>query len=748
MTEAKKTVVSVRLLSAAKATDKPFDYLCPQEISLSSGQVVRVPFGKGDRDRFGVVTSVRREEPSRPLKELREVFPEEIGLNEELFDLCRHLQEQIFCSFGEAARAILPAPVYKKNARRVRTASLAEGADPAAAKEIRGKNSAMYEAVLSHLQLSGETLLSVLTETYGISPSGLALLEKKGLIVSSYRDEERDPFEGLTSQNVSDEPLSPEQEAAFQALKEQLDRGDASASLLYGVTGSGKTRVMLALCDHVLQKGRRVLFLVPEIALTGQSASLLTGRYGKRVAIIHSALSDGERRDAYVAIRRGEKDVILGTRSAVFAPADNIGLIIIDEEQDQSYKSDTQLKYHARDVARFRCFKHSAMLLLASATPDVESYFKAKSGVYSLVKLNARYGGATLPEVKIADLRADLRRDPGTLLGKALRLAIAGNLDRREQTILLMNRRGYRQFLSCLKCGEVIRCPNCSVTLTVHSGVRQRLSCHYCGYTIPYPAACPACGDEHLLSHGAGIQQLEEELNRVFPDARVLRMDSDTLTGKRSHEDILGVFRDRKADILIGTQMVAKGHNFPQVTLVGVVMADTALYLSDYRAGEHTFSLLTQVIGRAGRADKPGRAVIQTLNPYHNVFSLAAAQDYEAFYENEIAVRRAFLFPPFCKIGVLTLADEDEARLLVRSREVTERLKAFLAGAYKDVKLVIYGPFEAPIYKMKNVDRKRLIFKYKNDKRTRALFDRLLLETPEPADGKGRVSLDTNPGLI
>ena len=748
MSEAIKTVVSVRLLSAVKATDRPFDYLCPQGEAPHRGQVVRVPFGKGDRDRFGVVTSVRQEEPDRALKTVREVFPDEIGLNEELFALCRHLQEQIFCSFGEAARAILPAPVYKKNARRIRIASLADGTDPGAASAIRGKNKALYEAVLSHLLLSGETAVSDLTQTYGLSSAGIALLEKKGLIRVELRDEERDPFEGFAAEDCSDQPLSPEQENAFQSLKEQLDRGEACASLLYGITGSGKTRVMLALCDHVLQKGKKVLFLVPEIALTGQSATLLAGRYGKRVAIIHSALSDGERRDAYVAIRRGEKDVILGTRSAVFAPADNVGLIIIDEEQDQSYKSDTQLKYHARDVARWRCAKNRAMLLLASATPDVESYYKAKSGVYSLIRLTNRFGGATLPEVKVVDLRGDLRREGGILLGRKLRREIADNLDRQEQTILLMNRRGYRQFLSCLKCGEAIRCPNCSVTLTVHSGARRRLSCHYCGYTIPYPAACPTCGDEHLLSHGAGIQQLEEELNTVFPKARVLRMDSDTLTGKRTHEDILAAFRNREADILIGTQMVAKGHNFPRVTLVGVVMADTALYLSDYRAGEHTFSLLTQVIGRAGRADKPGRAVIQTLNPYHTVFSLAAAQDYEAFYEGEIAVRRAFLFPPFCRMGVLTLSDEDEARLLRRSKEATDRLKAYLAGDFSDVKLVIYGPFEAPIYKMKNVYRKRLIFKYKNDKRTRALFDRLLTETQGTPDGRGKVSFDTNPGMI
>ncbi|MBQ3865412.1 MAG: primosomal protein N', partial [Clostridia bacterium] len=601
--------------------------------------------------------------------------------------------------------------------------------------------------VLDHLALSGETPVKALSEVYGLSSGGVSFMEKKGWISLCLRDEIRSPFT-VPAVKGKDEPLSPEQAEAFRALRDQYDRGEATASLLYGVTGSGKTRVMLALCDHVLKQGRRVVYLVPEIALTGQSAALLIGKYGDRVAVIHSALSDGERHDAFVSIRRGEKDVILGTRSAVFAPVEDLGLIVIDEEQDGSYKSDTLLKYHARDVARFRCARNGAMLLLASATPDVESYYKAKSGAYSLIHLTKRFGGATLPEVKIADLRGDLRREPGILLGRMLRREITENLDRNEQTILLMNRRGYRQFLSCLKCGEVVRCPNCSVSLTVHSGVRKRLSCHYCGYTVPFPAACPACGDERLITHGAGIQQLEEELGKAFPAARVLRMDSDTLTGKGSHEAILSQFRERKADILIGTQMVAKGHNFPQVTLVGVVMADTALYLSDYRAAEHTFSLLTQVIGRAGRAEKPGRAVVQTLNPYHNVFSLAASQDYEAFYENEIAIRRTFLFPPFCRIAALTLSDEDEGRLLIRCRDVADRLQDGLSGDFSDVKLVIYGPFEAPVYKMKNVFRKRFIFKYKNDKRTRAFFDRLLTGTAEPTDGRGRVSLDTNPSLI
>jgi len=745
----KSRIARVRLLSAARAVDKEFDYLCPENLPISRGSVVKIPFGKANRICFGIVTSLHNGSSDIPLKTVIQ-GDESIRLTEELLSLCEYLSEQIFCSFGEAAKAILPSSVYRKNPKTERIISpLPSCNSEDALSGFRGKNKEKYREFLTFLNLRGSVPEKNCRELFGFDRSHFLLLQKKGLISFSEEETFRDPFDhlGEVCQNESS-PLSPHQQKAFDELKTLSDSKEACAALLHGVTGSGKTRVMLALCDHVLAQGKSVVFLVPEIALTGQSARLLRQRYGKDVAIFHSALSEGEKRDSYLSILSGKKRIVLGTRSAIFAPVSDLGLIIIDEEQDQSYKSDTQLKYHARDVARFRCAKNKAMLLLASATPDIESYYKAKSGIYSLVELKERYGNATLPPVKIIDLRPDLKANPSLLLGKALREEIRKNLEAQEQTILLMNRRGYRRFLSCLDCGSVLRCPHCSVSLTVHNGASKHLSCHYCGYTIPLPNLCPECQSKRLIPHGYGIQQLEEELSQSFPQAKVLRLDSDSLTGKNAHERILEAFRNREADILIGTQMVAKGHNFPNVTLVGIVMADSSLYLSDFRAGEHTFSLLTQVIGRAGRSEKKGRALIQTLNPYHNVFSLSAQQDFSAFYEGEIALRKAFQFPPFCQLALFTVSDENEENVLMTANAFGNALKKSLAGAFSDVKLIVYGPFEAPIYRLKNIYRKRFIIKYKNNSRSRALFDYLLTLFSDPKKNGATITTDIGPGTI
>ena len=747
----KTRIAKVRLLSTAKATDRIFDYLCPWELPVYRGAVVKIPFGKGNRETFGIVTAVAEEVPAMELKSILTVFPREISLSEELMELCDHLREQIFCTFGDAARAIIPSPVYQKKAKTARFLSLAEGIEPETVLDrFRGKNKEKYTSLLRYLSLSESVPDKLCKELFGLDSSGITFLEKKGLIRTEEKEECRNPFDSISEirRDSGEILLSPAQKEAFETLRVLADGGKAAGALLHGITGSGKTQVMLALCDHVLKQGKTVLFLVPEIALTGQSARILFSRYGEKVAILHSALSEGERRDTYISIGRGEKPIVLGTRSAVFAPVRNLGLILIDEEQDGSYKSDTGLKYHARDVARFRCAKNNALMLLASATPDIESYYKAESGAYTLVSLTERYGDATLPDVQVVDLRPEKRRDPSLMIGARLREEIAKNLECGEQTILLMNRRSYRRFVSCMDCGEVIRCPHCSVSMTLHNTARQKLSCHYCGYAEALPDTCPHCGSKHLVSHGYGIQQLEEELSKTFPQARLLRLDSDTTGGKDSHDEILSAFRKHEADILIGTQMVAKGHNFPLVTLVGVVMADSALYLSDYRAPEHTFSLLTQVIGRAGRAEKKGRALIQTLNPRHNVFSLASAQDYVEFYRGEIALRKEFTFPPFCRIAVFTIACEQEREVLLASKSFSDKLEQSLSGEFSDVKFIVYGPFEAPVYRVKNIYRKRFIIKYKNNPRSRALLDRLLTEESDPRKGGAKVTLDIGPGLV
>ena len=513
-------IAKVRLLSTAKATDKEYDYLCPGEFPVFCGCVVKVPFGKGNRETHGIVTGITREAPKMSLKSILSVCSDEICLNEELLQLCHHLQEQIFCTFGDAARAMIPSPVYQKKAKVIRYVSLKEGLDPETALDsFRGKNKEKYQELINYLSISECAEEKVCKELFSLDSSGIALLAKKGIISFKEKESARDPLSLMTKEDLENKEifLSDLQEEAFQTLKEKADSGEPCAALLHGITGSGKTQVMLSLCDHVLKRGKTVLFLVPEIALTGQSAKILFSRYGEKVALIHSALSEGERRDTFVAIRRGEKPIVLGTRSAIFAPLENIGLILIDEEQDGSYKSDTGLKYHARDVARFRCAKNRALLVLASATPDIESYYKAKNGKYTLVNLNQRFGTAKLPPVEVVDLRPEKRNDPSLLLGKRLREEIAANLEKGEQTILLMNRRGYRRFVSCVDCGEVIRCPHCSVSMTLHNTSQKKLSCHYCGYAISLPEECPSCSSRHLVSHGFGIQQLEEEIKTTFP---------------------------------------------------------------------------------------------------------------------------------------------------------------------------------------------------------------------------------------
>ena len=742
-------IAKVRLFGAVKATDREYDYLCPESKPVSRGSIVSVSFGKGNRHRVGVVTHLVRETPRMALKKIESVYDPDISLSEEQLILCEYLQNQIFCTFGEAASAMLPSPVYQKKEKTIRTLSLADGVDPSVVDQKRLKNKEKYHALLAYLALSGPVPEPQCRELFDLDAAAISFLLKKNWITGTSVGVVRDPVSSLAlNETPEDLTLNDDQKAAFEKLASLQAKDKPSAALLYGVTGSGKTRVMLALCERVLNAGKTVMFLVPEIALTGQSARLLVQHFQDQVAILHSALTAGQRRDTYAAIRRREKTVVLGTRSAVFAPLSDLGLIVIDEEQDSSYKSDTKLKYHARDIARFRCAHNKAMLLLASATPDIESYYKANAGKYFLVTLKTRTGGAVLPTVRIVDVRPDLRDAPGTLIGRVLRSEIQENLSHGEQSILLMNRRGYRRFVICADCGEVITCPNCSVSMTLHNTTTQKLPCHYCGFATPLPSQCPHCSSTHLMAHGYGIQKLEEELSDLFPQARVLRLDSDTLAQRGTHEEILRDFRDQKADILIGTQMVAKGHNFPEVTLVGVVSADSVLYGSDYRASEHAYSLLTQVVGRAGRSVKPGRAVIQTMNPAHNVFDLAARQDYEDFYEGEIALRKEFIFPPFCSLAQLTLSHESESELLQATRRVTEVFKNAFQGEFSDVKMIIYGPFEASVYRVKRTYRKRFIIKYKNNPRSRALFRHILDVITDPKASKVSVSLDIGPGMI
>ena len=490
--------------------------------------------------------------------------------------------------------------------------------------------------------------------------------------------------------------------------------------------------------------------LLPEIALTPRTIQTFTSLYGDVVAVVHSGLSAGERADSYAKIHSGEARVVVGTRSAIFSPVQNLGLVVIDEEHETTYKSDTSPKYHARDIARFRCAKSGAVMLLSSATPALESYTKALEGKYKLLKLTERPGDATLPEVKIYDMRREAQSF-GNLspLGTMLKEELAQVTQRGDQAVLFLNRRGYNTSVSCKSCGEVVTCPNCSISLNYHtkrgSYTEGFLFCHWCGYKTAVSRVCSSCGSEHLLKTGFGTQRIEQELCELLPDKKILRMDADSTAEKHSTADILARFRDRQGDVLLGTQMVTKGHDFPDVTLVGVLLADMSIYTDDYHANERTFSMLTQVIGRAGRSDKKGTAVIQTANPDNDTIKLACKQDYESFYQSEIRLRKLLVFPPYCDIALINVTCAYENDALLGATAVRESMNKLLGTEFTDTPMVVFGPFEAPVYKVEGKYRMRIVVKCKLNRRSREMFSRLLIDFGKNNKGRSAISVNFNP---
>ncbi len=738
-------IARVRILELPYTADKCYDYLIPPALAsrVKRGSLVSVSFG-GTARRCALVVELCRESEFDNLKPILAVADERLSLNDELLSLCSFLRERTFCSTGDAVQAILPGGSLGSLFKLKR--------DPVerfyrVAVDTSGLKLGSAERRAVDFIADGEKSAGELAQTAHVSAATLRNMLSKGLLSLRECAIVRNPYKGrgrLADSNI----LSDEQAAACETLSQLATSHKPCAALLFGVTGSGKTRVIKSVIDRVIADGRSVIVLVPEISLTGQTVELFCSYFGERVAVIHSSLSEGEKLDAWKRIRAHEVDVVIGTRSAIFAPLDNLGMIVIDEEQEHTYKSDMNPKYHTRDIARFRAAKNNALMLLASATPSLESFYRASSGTYTLVTLNKRYGAAVLPEVKIADLRLDTRSGSISPIGSVLRAEIEKNLSSGEQSILFVGRRGYNNFISCQKCGEVITCPNCSVSLTYHrEGDGDILKCHYCGYTRAVPEICPKCNSEHMSRRGFGTQLVAEELHALFPTARILRLDADATVGKFSHEAILSSFREHKADILIGTQMVTKGHNFPDVTLVGVINADAALYLDDFRASERTFDLLTQVIGRAGRADKAGRAVIQTYSPDNETIVLASRQDYKSFYESAVKLRYQLCFPPFSEFALLGIHGSEERDVQAMTLAVDTRLREYLAGEFSDVKTYIFGPFEAPVYKVNNIYRMRLILKCSITKRVRELIARLMNDFSH-SSARAALNVDINPSSI
>ena len=742
--------VGVAVSNATFHFDKLYTYavMPDQQDTVRLGSMVLVPFGRGSRARMGVVLACDAEPESAKLKFLFDVAPASACLTPELLRLVHFLKERTFCTYYEAVKAVIPyGAQYKPTVAE-------DGVTPVLQKQLIRHTENAYKLVgtlppkprptakqLAAVALlaGGERTLSALEEK-GISRAVLDNLCAKGVLECSKVNKSIDLYSSIPLKN---EPilLTEEQQAAYDALLPGLEDAAPHSALLYGVTGSGKTLVFLKLIEHCLQMGRRALVLVPEISLTPQMILRLKSQFGKRVAVQHSALNHTERLLQWQMIQDGGADIVVGTRSAIFSPLENIGLVIIDEEQEHTYRSESAPRYSAHEVARQRAAENGALLLLASATPSTESYYAAQHGRTQLVRLTKRYGGNPLPKVQIVDMRAELASGNPREISLAMEDAIQHNLEAGKQTILLLNRRGYQTVAQCEDCREVLKCPKCSVPMVYHKSA-HKLLCHYCGSQLdPPPARCPACGGK-LQYRGFGTQKAEEELAKLFPEARILRMDQDTTAAKDAHEKLLAKFARHEYDIMVGTQMVAKGLDFENVTLVGVLGIDSLLFAQGFRAYETVFSLVTQVVGRSGRAKDPGFAIIQTTEPDNPVLNLAAAQDYDAFFEQEIAYRKLGLYPPFCGLCVVGFAGPKESEVA----RASARFAALLgrqAAKQPDLPLRVLGPTPGSIEKINDFYRYKLTVKCRNDRRFRDLIrETLTLYEQEKLPGKATVVVD------
>lgn len=624
---------------------------------------------------------------------------------------------------GILIREDIPKPGTREHSEQI--LSLAVGNEEAAELMEPGALTPKQRSAVKTAMSVGAASAKEIAYYSGVSQSVLNGLVKKGVFTQSTRQIRRDPYKNLSKGSEAPPPLSDEQSGAYHKLAGLL-KGDGSAAMLYGVTGSGKTQVFMRLIADVVTQGRGVIVLVPEISLTPQAVAQFYNRFGGRVAVLHSGLSIGERYDEWSRLKDGRASIAVGTRSAVFAPVQNLGLIIIDEEQEYTYKSESSPRYHARDAARFRCAKSGALLLLASATPSVETAYRAAKGKYTLVTMKNRFGNARLPDVITVDMKDELRAGNNSPFSARLLEELKENIRSGQQSILLLNRRGHNTFVSCAECGHVLKCPNCSIALTYHSA-NGRLMCHYCGYSGEAVHSCPECGGRFIRYAGTGTQKAEQALMELFPGARILRMDADTTQRRYSHETILKKFGSGEYDILIGTQMVAKGLDFENVTLVGVLSADQSLYSSDFRATERTFSLITQVVGRSGRGSLHGRAVIQTQTPENETLRLAAAQDYGEFYRREIMLRQQLLYPPFCDICEIGFTGVEEEAVAAAAEKFFVMMKAEVAKAAVPARMM--NPSQASIPRIGGRYRYRIMIKCKNT----SLFREIVIKSIENA---------------
>ena len=689
--------------------DKTFQYRIPERLkpSLEVGMQVFVPFGARKIQGYVVELTDHPEYEVDKIKDVTGIVKKGVAIESQMIALAAWMRKNYGGTMNQALKTVLPVREKKKKLEQ-KTVRLA--LQPVEAKnqlaEYERKHSVARARLLDALLSEGELDWNVITRKLNVTGSVITAMEEAGVVKVLSRQKYRNPVEHL-KQTGYDKILNEEQRNAVSEITGDYDAGIRKTYLIKGVTGSGKTEVYMELISHVQKQGRQAIVLIPEIALTYQTVMRFYNRFGDRVSIMNSRLSAGERYDQCLRAQNGEIDIVIGPRSALFTPFPDLGLIIIDEEHETSYKSETVPKYHARETAIKRAEMTGASVVLGSATPSVDSYYKAKCGEYRLLELKNRVMEKPLPVCEIVDLREELKKGNRSILSERLTEQLEDRLRRHQQTILFINRRGIAGFVSCRACGHVIKCPHCDVSLSQHNN--GRMVCHYCGYEEPVPKVCPACGSKYISGFKAGTQKIEQVVKERFPQAKVLRMDMDTTRGKEGHEQILSAFANQEADILIGTQMIVKGHDFPNVTLVGVLAADMSLHIGDFHAPERTFELLTQAAGRAGRGEVPGNVVIQTYTPEHYSITTASVQDYEAFYEQEIEYRKMMYYPPVWNLLVILCASKEEqpahdaAALLVAQIDETKELR-------RD-RVFPIGPADAAIAKVSDVYKKVVYIK-------------------------------------
>ncbi|SEV85389.1 replication restart DNA helicase PriA [Ruminococcaceae bacterium KH2T8] len=732
----------VILRDSVRATDKLFTYKVPDSLreKVIEGLYVLVPFGFGNRMKTAVVYSVQDQDPGKmKLKAIFDVMDDIPVMTKEQLQLIKPLASRLLCTMGDVVSLMVPSVAGKSSLPQLTYISLMSDDDAKEAIESGKLRSITHIHILEYLLEKGETEKKELLAACKATEAQLKAVRDKGFLYIEKREDDEAPIKSAIPEGeISEEfsvihTLNDEQSAAVEAITAS---DKAEVFLLHGITGSGKTEVYLKCAGDAMQKGGSVIYLVPEISLTPQTVNWIRARFGDTAAVMHSRLTDKQRFLEWEKIRRGQAQIVVGPRSCIFAPLTNLKLIIIDEEHDSSYKSESFPKYNARDIALMRAKLNSCAVVLGSATPAVSSYYAAQKGVYRLLTLKKRGNpDAVLPKVHIVDMKEQIKAGAGDLISIPLRHAMARAIADNKQILLFLNRRGYSRTLICEECGEPCSCPNCSVGMTLHNGrtfggrqlTGRMLICHYCGYTVPaHEALCRSCGGGNFTRAGIGTQQLEEMLGKTFAGTKVLRMDQDTTMRPGDHEKILAAFRDHEAQILIGTQMIAKGHDFPDVTVVGIIGADLIASSSDYRSSERAFQLITQAAGRAGRKGSEGTVYLQSLHTDNPLLHYAARQDYEAFYEEEIKYREAMALPPFKASGEIVLSLPNEDDLLERTDILAKYLKDFLSVQPEKYAFELYGPVPSPIYELRGRYRMSFMIKAVNKSSLNAVFAQIM----------------------